>query len=139
MIATSACVGPATKVEDVAVRFAGVGSTTVDVTVIVLEIFVPGATAGGGVGGGVPDTSTTTGKLNDCPTAIAGLPLMYVHVIVPVAPTAGVTQFHSAGFGFVNETKIVFAGIVSVTCTLVDAATVLGPLLVSFCVKVILL
>ena len=121
-MATSACVGEATTVVDVAELFALLGSVGVAETEGVFEITVPGA---------VPIfTLTTSGKLAVAPEATDG----FVHVTVPVAPTAGVTQTHPAGG--TKETKVVFAGMLSVNLAPVAAA---GPLLVAVCVYVMLL
>jgi len=55
--------------------------------------------------------------------------LRSVQTIFPVAPTAGVTQFHPEGA--VKETNVVLAGTASV---IVALSAALGPLLVSTCV-----
>src|ERR1700730_12638845 len=115
-MATSACVGEATTVVEVAELFALLGSVGVAETIGVFEMTVPG---------GVPIvTLTTSGKFAVAPTATDG----FVHVTVPAAPTAGVTQPHPAGG--TNETKVVFAGSVSVNVAPVATA---GPLFVAVC------
>lgn len=57
--------------------------------------------------------------------------LGFVHVIVPVAPTAGVVQVHPAGAEI--DAKVVLVGVASVNVAPVAAA---GPLLVTVCVYV---
>src|SRR3979490_3115323 len=74
----------------------GTVSRVVVATVAVSEMIVPAA---------VPAfTFTTTWKL----VTVPGARVAMVHVMLPVAPTAGVTQAHPTGV--VAETNVVFAG-----------------------------
>ena len=75
----------------------------------------------------VDGTLTTTRMFADTPDATLGL----VHVIVPVAPTAGVVQVHPAGAE--TDWNVVFVGVASVK---VAPVAVAGPLLVTVCVYV---
>src|SRR5262245_14085040 len=59
-------------------------------------------------------TFTTTVNIADAPTAR----LEIVHVIVPVPPTAGLVQANAGPLVCVSETKVVLAGMLSVSCTL---------------------
>ncbi len=103
-----------TVTELVAVLFAKFGSLTAEETVAVPEITVPLATAA--------PTVTTSVNEPEAPLARAEVA---VQVTVPVAPTAGLTQFQPAGF--VSDAKVVFGG---VTCVHVGVAGD-GPLLVT--------
>lgn len=131
-IETSAWVGDATTVVEVAVLLAGVTSFVVGATPIVLEIVVPGAVP-------VP-TFTTIGKLtavpptgNVAPEQLAPDPGQ--QEIGPVPPTAGsAVQIHPLGIA--NETSAVFVGTDPVNVT---PLTVAGPLSMSVCVYVTLL
>ena len=96
---TSACVGDATTVEDVAELFAKLGSFAVGPMLPVLEMTVPGAS--------VEVALTTSGKLAVPPTASGP-----VHVTVPPLPTAGVE--HDQPEGVAKETKVEPAGMLSV-------------------------
>lgn len=114
LVATrSASVARATTSAAVAVLFAELGSAVVALTVAASLIAVPCA---------VPALTFTPTVNVPAPGASLG----FVQVMVPVAPTAGVTQDHPAG----NETdwKVVFGGVTSVKLALVAA---LGPLLVT--------
>ena len=73
----------------------------------------------------VEGTFNTTMMSADVLAATLG----FVHVIVPVAPTAGVVQVHPAGAEI--EAKVVFVGVASVNVAPVAAA---GPLFVTVCV-----
>lgn len=125
---TNACVGEATIVFTVAVLFAAFGSETELAICGELVMVVPPA---------VPAfTLTTSGKLTLAPTARVW-PLFKVHVNVPVPPTGMLLQDQFAGG--VNDTNVVFAGIVSVKVTVVtgaevDAVMAVGPRLVTDCV-----
>jgi hypothetical protein len=117
----SASVAVATTSAAVAVLFDVFESPVVELTVTVSLIAVPAA---------VPAvTFKITGKLAD-PTAKLG----FVQLIVPALPTVGRVQDHPLGIG-VSETKVVFAGVISVK---VAVAAALGPLLVNTCVYVML-
>jgi hypothetical protein len=107
----------ATTSAAVAVLFAALGSVVEELTVAVSLIAVPAA---------VPAvTFRITGKLAE-PDAKLGS----VQLTVPALPTAGSVQDHPAGMG-VNDTKVVFAGVVSVKVAFV---AVLGPAFVTTCV-----
>jgi hypothetical protein len=72
---------------------------------------------------------TTSGKLA---VAVAANEAVFLHEIVPVAPTAGrVPQFQPVGT--VKEAKVVLVGMVSVKVAF-PAVTVAGPLFVTTCV-----
>jgi hypothetical protein len=121
VVTRSACVAVATTSAAVALLFPEFGSVVDELTVAVSLIAVPAA---------VPAlTLTTTVKL-PLPGATDG----FVHVIVPVPPTAGVTQLHPAAA--VMDWNVVFGGVTSVKLALV---AVLGPAFVTTCVYVILL
>ena len=108
-MATSACDGEATIVVAVDVLFAGFTSFVVGAIFAVLEITVPDA---------VPAfTFTISGS---CAVAPAGNavpeqtpPAPGQQLIAPVPPTAG-TVVQVAPAGSTSETKVVFAGTVSV-------------------------
>jgi len=102
---TSACVGDATTVVDVAVLFATVTSFVVGVTLIVFEIIVPG--------GVLAPTFTTIGKLTCVPEGTAAPeqlgPVPGQQVIAPVPPALGIAvQIQPEGMP--SETNVVFAG-----------------------------
>src|SRR3979411_1121004 len=103
-----------TVTELVAVLFAALGSLTAEETVAVPEITVPFATA----------APTVTTKVHEPEPPLARAEVA-VQVTVPVAPTAGFTQFHPAGF--VSDAKVVFVG---VTCVHAGVAGD-GPLFVT--------
>lgn len=98
---TSACVGEATTDEEVAVLFAVLGSEAVGPAVALFVITVPGAS--------VAVARTTTGKVAIPPEGTAAV---LVHVIVPVAPTAGVVHVQPAGG--TSETNVEPVGTVCV-------------------------
>ena len=98
---TSACVGDATTDVEVAVLFAVFGSVAVGPAVAVLVMTVPGVS--------VAVACTITGNVAVPPEGTAAV---LVQVIVPVAPTKGVTHVQPAGF--TNETKVDPVGIVCV-------------------------
>lgn len=115
--ARSACPAVATTTFTVALLLVGFGSLVVALTFAVSEITVPD---------GVPAVTWSTGlKVAVAPKASDAM----VQVMVPVPPTAGVTQDQPAGVG--KDTKVVFAGNVSVKLTVAAAA---GPLFVTTCV-----
>lgn len=114
MMETSACVGEATTVEAEAELLPAVGSLVADVTAGLFEIVVPAAVA--------TFTFTTNGKLLTLPDAR----VVAVQEILPVPPTAGVTQDQPTGTP--SETNVVFAGTVSVSESVAAAA---GPLFVT--------
>lgn len=117
-ILTSAWLGLATMVVAVAELLAELGSPTVLETLGELVMVVPEGVTG--------FTLTTKGKLTEAPEAMVWPPLR-VQVKVPVPPTGMEgTQVQLAGVG--NETRVVFAGMVSVKVALVSA---MGPLLVT--------
>src|SRR5260370_32084355 len=118
---TSDCVGFVTVVVTVAELFPGFGSPTVLDTLGVFVICVPDRF-------GVVFTFTTRGKLT-VPPATMVCPAFSVHVNVPVPPAAIVLQVQLAGG--VKETRVVFAGIVSLKVAFVS---VIGPLFVTVCV-----
>jgi len=128
---TSACVGDATTVVEVAVLLAGVTSFVAGETVIVFEMTVPGAVAG--------LTFTTIGKLTVVPEGTAApeqlAPVPGQQEIVPVPPTGGsAVQIHPVGM--VKETSVVFGGTEPVNVTPLALA---GPALLRDCVYVMLL
>jgi len=91
---------------------AELGSVVVELTVAVSLIAVPAAVPAA--------TPRITGKLA-VPVAKLGL----VQVMLPVPPAVGSMQDHPPGIG-VNDTNVVFGGVVSVKLTPV---AVLGPAL----------
>ena len=106
-----------TVVVAVALLLAGVGSVVEELTVAVLEMTVPLAV--------VESTFTTMVKL-----ALSPLPIVaFVHVTVPLAPTAGVVQVQPAAA--LSETKVVCSGSGSVTLTELACE---GPPLLTFSV-----
>jgi hypothetical protein len=115
--ARSACVAVATVTFAVASLLFGFGSLVAAKTFAVSEMTVPAA---------VPGATFSTGwNVADPPAAREAM----VQVMVPAAPTAGVEQDHPAGVDM--ETKVVFAGRVSVNVT-VEASP--GPALLTTCV-----
>jgi len=113
----SDCAALATTSEAVALLLALLGSVVAELIVAVSMIVVPAE---------VPAvTFTITGKL-----AVPGAKLVFVQVIVPVPPTAGTVHDQPDGTGL-SDTKVVFAGIVSVK--LADVAAP-GPAFVTTCV-----
>ena len=108
-MATSACDGEATTVVAVEVLFAVFTSFAVGLTFAVFVIVVPAA---------VPEFTFTTSEIcafapegNAAPEQTAPLPGQ--QLIAPVPPTGG-RLGHVAPAGSVSETKVVFAGTVSV-------------------------
>ena len=112
VVIRSAWVAVATTSAAVAVLLAELGSVVVELTVAVSLIAVPAAVPAA--------TPTITGKLA-VPVAKLGL----VQVMLPVPPAVGSMQDHPPGIG-VNDTNVVFGGVVSVKLTPV---AVLGPAL----------
>src|SRR5438034_1202825 len=85
-------------------------------TLAVLTMFEPLAALG--------LTCTTTVKVAEAPAArVAVVPL-----IVPVPPTGGLVNVNVTPLFWVSDTKVVLAGMLSVSCTLCASE---GPLLVS--------
>src|SRR2546427_904823 len=101
----------------VAELFPATVSRVVVVTVAVSEIIVPAAVPG--------FTRTTNWKF----AVVAGGSVAIVHVMFPVAPTAGRTHAHPGGV--TAEKNVVFAGTAWVKLTV---AALLGPRLVTVCV-----
>jgi len=109
----------------VAELFPGFGSPTVLATLGVSVMVVPEGVAA--------FTWTTRGKLNVPPDGMV-CPVLSVQVNVPVPPTAIVgvhVQAAAVAAGSVNETSVVFVGIVTVKVAFVSVA---GPLFVTVCV-----
>jgi methenyltetrahydromethanopterin cyclohydrolase len=102
-----------TVVTAVAELFAGTGSAVVDDSVAVFVMTVP-ELSDGSVCTTIVKKSAVTPKL------------AFEHVIVPVAPTAGVVHVHGPVVD--SDTNVVPAGSVSVKLAL---AALLGPLFVS--------
>src|SRR5271170_1992831 len=96
---TSACHGDVTKVDELAVLFAVLGSLAVGPMVAILVIFVPGAS--------VLVAWTTSGKVAEAPAASGP-----VQVTVSGTPTGGIVQLKPAGVA--RETKVEPVGITSV-------------------------
>ena len=109
---------------DVAVLFARYGSLGVGPIFAVLVITVPG--------GFVALACTTIGNVAVPP----GANVAFVHVIVPVVPTAGVVQLQPDGVA--RETNVVLPLIPVGTASVNDALTVAGPLLITTSVNVTL-
>ena len=103
-----------TLVVSVALLFPGTGSVVVLVTVTVLLRTVPSAV--------VASTFTMSVNVTDIPAGSVAM----LQLTVPVPPTAGVLQVKAGPPFWASETKVVFAGIGSLTETLWAA---LGPAL----------
>src|SRR5438128_126398 len=110
LLVTARSAAVLTVVMAVALLFAGTGSTVVDVTLAVLEM-VPVAAA---------LTFTTSVNVADAPAANVAM----FAVAVPVPPTAGVVSVNAGPEVCIMETKVVLAGMVSLSET-VDATA--GP------------
>lgn len=116
VIVTSAVEGvPTTDVAE-AVLLAGVGSVVVEVTVAVFVMLVPIGLAG-----------LIITMIVKFATPAAGSDAIE-HVTVPVAPPAGVVHKKVGPAVWDSETKVVFAGMTSVSVT---AAASDGPLFVT--------
>src|SRR5260370_13081 len=101
-----------TGVVTVALSSPGVKSGLSLLTVAVLMMFEPF--------GALPRTWTTTVNVAEAPAArLAVVPLM-----VPVPPTAGLVKVKAGPLVWLSETKVVFAGRLSVSCGFGAAA---GP------------
>src|SRR5277367_6184739 len=110
-MATSDCEGDATTEVAVAELFAEFGSPPAFVIAAVSVITVPGA---------VPAvTFTTSMNVEGEETANVA----FVHVMLPVPPTAGIVAPQPQPVGTASDTNVVFAGIVS----LYVALAAMGP------------